>query len=564
MTMNKVFKAALKVTVAGLVIGGLMSSSLAYVKGKTYKYSVLHVNDTHGHFWEDERGQGGFAAVKTIVDQVRAEKDRAVIVLHGGDFNSGVPESDLLDAEPDLVGIKGIGFDVVAVGNHEFDVDLETMKKQRDFLAKAKIPLISANITYTDPKTGKTSDFYKPYASISRGGLNFLVVGATTPSSKYQANPVHTAPFTFNDPAESILKTVQKAKKDKVKSDVVIALNHLGLYYKGEYGDNPYGDYTLATMLPKGTLDLIVSSHTHVFGCVDEKGDGVNWKPGMVCNPPMPNGVPVVQARSWGMYVGRADYEFKDGVSKLVGYQLIPVNLKERIKNADGTSTYVDLGPQVKPDAKLYAELKKYQDKGQEALQVVVGKLSDELTTTRTQQTKLGWLVAEGQRVLTQSDVGIMNSGGIRAGLPKGDVTYKQVLIMQPFGNSLSSVELTGAELLDYVTKISGIEGGGFPQYAGITFDAKKVEGKFDDMKRQVMEVSNVKVNGQPLDLNKTYKLSVLTFLAEGGDRYPKISNKPSYVDTGYIDARAFADYITKLGEIDVSKITIEGANFIK
>lgn len=557
--MNKFLNAALKVSVASLMVAGLMSQSLAYTKGKTYKYTVLHVNDTHGHFYASAEGQGGFPAIKTIVDQVKKEGN-PVVLLHAGDFNTGVPESDLLKAKPDVAGINLLGVDAVAVGNHEFDVVLADMKEQKKAL---KAPLLAANVLYADPKTGKTADFYPGYTTFKKGDLKFLVVSTVTPSTKYQSNPEHTAPFTFLDPAESALKTVKAAQK-KSKADVVIALNHLGLYYKGEHGDAPYGDITFANKLPANTFSLIVSGHTHNFGCVDAEGNGVNWKPGMTCTPPVANGTPVVQAGRWGYYVGRADFEFKDGVSKMVNYELIPVNLKDRTKDAEGKTVYVDNGHQVAQDPKLLAELQKYQDQGAEQLKVTVGSLSDALTTTRSEQTKLGFLVAEAQRELTGSDIAIMNSGGIRAGLPQGNVSYRDVLIMQPFANSLATVKLTGKEVFDYLKTIAGLEGGGFPQYAGVTLDVKKLEGQFDAEKRQVVEISNVKVGGQPLDLNKTYQLSVLTFLAGGGDRYPAVNKLPSYVDTGYLDARAFADYLKAKGTIDVSKLEIQGATFQK
>ena len=105
----------------------------AYEKDKTYKITILHTNDHHGHFWRSEYGEYGLAAQKTLVDGIRkevAEEGGSVLLLSGGDINTGVPESDLQDAEPDFRGMNLIGYDAMAVGNHEFDNPLSVLRQQ--------------------------------------------------------------------------------------------------------------------------------------------------------------------------------------------------------------------------------------------------------------------------------------------------------------------------------------------------------------------------------------------------------------------------------------------------
>ncbi|MFC6276285.1 5'-nucleotidase C-terminal domain-containing protein [Psittacicella hinzii] len=555
------FKLALTATALGLALTGLTSCKQEQPAAaapqeqqqaaEPKRYIVLHVNDTHGHFWEDRNGQGGFAYVKTIVDNVRKEaaaKGEAVIVLHAGDFNTGVPESDLQFAQPDTVGMNAIGFDAVAVGNHEFDVTVDKMLKQKEWLS---MPLLSANIEYQDAN-GNPAPFYQGYTYFNREGLNFLIIGTTTPSTKYQSNPVHTKDFTFTDPTEAFKAAEADSEKKNGKADVVISLSHLGYYPNGKHGAQPYGDYTLAQNLPQDSVALFVSGHTHVIACVDDQGELVNYKPGDACKVPYSNGMPIVQSGYWGNYVGKAEFEYKDGKSTLVNYELIPVNLKNRLKDAEGKTYYEPASTPVEADKDLYNTLKTYQDKGNEVLAVKVGNLSEELTTSRAQLTKLGYLAAEAQRTIAQADVAVMNSGGLRAPLPAGDISYRDILIVQPFANSLTTVEFTGDELVDYLSKIAFIQGGGFPQYAGVTFDAYTSENRID----------NVKVNGQPVDPSKKYKLVVLSFLANGGDTYPNITSNPTYVDTGYNDAKAFVDYLAKNPVIDVSKIEVQGPTF--
>lgn len=103
-------------------------TALAYEQDKTYKITVLHTNDHHGHFWRNEYGEYGLAAQKTLVDGIRKEvaaEGGSVLLLSGGDINTGVPESDLQDAEPDFRGMNLVGYDAMAIGNHEFDNPLD-------------------------------------------------------------------------------------------------------------------------------------------------------------------------------------------------------------------------------------------------------------------------------------------------------------------------------------------------------------------------------------------------------------------------------------------------------
>lgn len=119
---------------------------MAYETGKTYRFTVLHTNDIHGHFWQSDKGEYGLAAQKTLVDNIRkevAEKGGSVLMLNAGDANTGVPESDMQNARPDIEGMNAIGYDAMVLGNHEFDYPLQILSMQEKW---AKFPFISANV----------------------------------------------------------------------------------------------------------------------------------------------------------------------------------------------------------------------------------------------------------------------------------------------------------------------------------------------------------------------------------------------------------------------------------
>lgn len=140
------------------------------------KLTILHTNDHHGQYMQDSQGQYGMAARKTLVDQIRAEVSQSgghLLLLSGGDINTGRPESDLLDAEPDFIGMNMIGYHAMALGNHEFDKPYHVLLKQQKL---AKFPFLAANIY--DRKSGLRA--FKPFQIFEFGGLKIGVVGFTT------------------------------------------------------------------------------------------------------------------------------------------------------------------------------------------------------------------------------------------------------------------------------------------------------------------------------------------------------------------------------------------------
>ncbi|QTM00149.1 bifunctional UDP-sugar hydrolase/5'-nucleotidase UshA [Mannheimia sp. ZY171111] len=522
------------------------ASAIAYETDKTYSFTVLHTNDLHGHFWQNDKGEYGLAAQKTLVEHIRKEvedKGGEILVLNAGDVNTGVPESDMQNARPDIEGMNAIGYDAMVLGNHEFDFPLQTLSIQEKW---AKFPFISANVI--NKKTDKP--IVKPYVILERGGIKIAVVGLTTEDTAKLGNPDVTENAVFKDPIETAKTTLAEINKNE-KPDVRIALTHMGYYFDGKHGTNAPGDVTMARSLDKGAFDLIIGGHTHDTVCIDEKGQfKTQYTPGEECKPDFQNGTWIVQAGEWGKFVGRADFEFKNGKTTLVKYELIPVNLKKTIKKEDGTKEYQLYQPEIKADENTYTLLKKYQDEGDEKLNIDVGTVKGLLDGKREHirfhQTNLGRLIAQSQMERVKADIGIMNSGGIRTSIEEGKVTYKNILTVQPFGNMIATVDLKGKELLDTITTIAlkEVDTGAYPQFAGISMVVD----------RNTKTISNVKIGNKAFDENKTYKVSLPDYVASGGDGYPLLKNHPTYVNTGFIDAEMLKKYFEDNKVIEADK----------
>lgn len=517
-----------------LLLSLLSASLYAYETDKTYHLTILHTNDQHGHFAPNEKGEGGLAAQKALIDAIRAEvkaNGGELLLLSAGDVNTGTPESDLLNAEPDFIGMNAVGYDAMALGNHEFDNEIKILDQQMKW---AGFPFLSANVQYKNQYLGK------PYEIFERGGLKIGVLGLTTEDTAKLGNPEIVKDVVFSLPIPTA-QAVLKRWAEQEKPDVKIALTHLGYYHNEEHGTNAPGDVTLARNLEKSALNMIIGGHTHDTVCVHQDGSfNDEYQPEDDCLPDYQNGIWIMQAGEWGKYVGRADFTFKNGELKLEKYQLLPVNLKKTVKEGD-SKKHILYGKEIQPDAQLTQRFAPYIEQSQALLEQKVGSvdglLDGERKHVRFFPTNFGRMLADAYQARTKAHLSILNSGSIRASLENGDVSYKNVLTVLPFGNTLVTVELSGEELLDYlkVVALKSIDSGAYAQYSS---------NLAMTVNRETQTIHEVQIDGQALDPNARYVLVINNYIAAGGDGYPLLKQHPTYVDTGFVDADALKWYI--------------------
>ena len=511
-----------------LALAGCAGLSGGPEKDKTYRITILHTNDHHGRFWKNSDGEYGMAARKTVIDGIRAEvaaNGGHSLLLDGGDVNTGVPESDLQDAVPDFKGMNLLGYQAMAVGNHEFDKPLGILKMQRDL---AQFPMLSANIY------DRGQRMFEPYKIFNLGGVRVGVMGMTTEDTYKMVLPENVKNIEFRSVVAEAAKVVPELR---AKSDVVIAATHMGHYENGNHGTQAPGDVEMARAV-KG-IDLVVGGHSQNPACM--KAENVldqAYVPGNECKPDRQNGTWIVQAHEWGKYVGRADFEYRNGEFKLVKYALVPVNLKKPVKDAAGKTTLVTYTPEIAENKEMLALLSPYQEFGQQKLGVEIGstdgKLEGDRSVIRAKPASMGVLVGLAMMEKTKADFAVVNAGGVRDSIPAGKITYKDVLKVQPFGNTVITVDMTGKEVMDYLNASAkmSVGSGAFAQFAGVKLVIKGGA------------VVTASIKGAPVDPQKTYRMTLNNFQATGGDGYPKVSTLPSYVNTGFVDADVLRGYI--------------------
>jgi len=512
--VKKLLKAALLGLAAALVLG--CAGGPKAPAGGEVQIAVLHTNDTHGHplpFADHGVPEvSGLPAITTLVGRTRAEFEN-VLVLDAGDFNTGRPESNFFKAEPDIVGFNLIGYDAVALGNHEFDNSREILEGQK---ALAEFPLLSANAKTKDGKLVADA----AYVVKEFQGVRVGVFGLTTRETATIGGPEVVRDLVFADEVETA-KAMVAELRGKRKCQVVIALTHLGVYENAAEGSR-----ALAAKVPG--IDLIVDGHSHT----------------QMKEPLVENGVPIVQAWQWGLNVGRGVLTVSGGKVAGFSWQPLTVNDKKAVKNPDGTTRYEPLGPEFETNPIVNGKLIEYGYKVESLLSEKIGVAAAVFSNaaSRKAESEIGGLVADSMkwRLRDQGvDFAIVGGGNIRSDLAAGDITKKTAYTILPFDNSLVVLTMKGSELkelFDFLPTIPQGKGA-FPQVSdGVSFTIDYEKGATTD----------ILVGGKPLDPAREYKVVTNSYMAAGGDGYAVFKKARAY-DSSVYQRDALVDYVKSL-----------------
>jgi len=469
---------------------------------------VLALNDFHGALearswpWSHGRAVGGAAALKPWLDSLARACGCTTIRLDAGDEMQGTLLSNFGFGLPAITAMNAFGIDAAAIGNHEFDWSVDTLRAR---MAGARYRFLAANISDT---TGTARPGWaEPWTLISRGGLKIAVIGLALKATPTNTTPRNVQGLAFGDGAAAVRRVLPQAR---AAADFVIVVAHEGAFCDGPPATDPvpapacHGDILdIARGLDSASVDLIVSGHTHSL---------VNT---------VVNGIPIVQARSSGAGIAVVDFVRLRGTKRQV---------RARIE-----TPYTD---QVRPDAALGDTLRVYQRAIETVRSRPVARVKVELRRTG-QEYGLGRLIADAQRNVAQADVAIVNNGGIRADLAAGAVTYGDLYEVQPFQNRLVRLLATGKVLKEALEHV----------VAGDRADAhvSGLEVWYDPGKRAGRRVTKVTLaDGRGVDDGRTYTVAVSDFLAAGGSGFTMLRGLPAD-DAGLVDLDALIRYLSEL-----------------
>jgi 5'-nucleotidase/UDP-sugar diphosphatase len=501
-----------------------------------YSLSLMHFNDTHARL-------DGAAKQVTAVKEYRAENPDALL-LHAGDVFSGSLYFNEFQGEADLALMNLMDFDAMTFGNHEFDLgsSAEGHKALQEFVAAAEFPFVSANVDFSeDPlfdglfqtKISTAPEDSNIYTGIVKevNGEKVGIFGLTTQETEDISSPeLISFSDDYMEDAQIMVDEFEAMGVDKV-----IALTHIG------FDDNPAVDNDL--MLAEGVegIDIIVGGHSHTE--LEE--------PVVIAEDETPT--VIVQAGQYGSNLGTLDVLFDgEGVVFASAGELIEIGAQ-----AEDAEAVKVLAP-FKEKVKEISE----QETSATALEALPTPRTAEDSmgpSVRKNETALGNIITDGMLLKAKEYdenvvMAFQNGGGIRAGIDQGPITVGEIITVLPFGNTLATMDITGADLKAAFEVSVGQyprENGGFLHVSGakVQFDSSKDAGE------RVVSISIENENGTFSEIQDatTYTIATNAFTAKGGDGYDmfeKAYAEGRVTDLGLSDWENFLEELERIGEV--------------
>ena len=480
--------------------------------GKTV---ILHSNDVHGAI----TGYACIAALKTDYESRGAE----VILVDAGDYSQGTTNVSTTKGADAVAMMNAAGYDVVTIGNHEFDYGYEQLM---DNMSKAEFKVVCADVFDADG----TTIFDANYTYTTKSGVKVGFFGLLTPEAQTKANPALIKGLTFA--IDDLWAVSQKQIDALADADVVICLSHLGV----DNETKPYTSYDLWNNT-KG-IDMIIDGHSHTVMTKGDKNEPIQSTGTAFANI----GVIVID----------------DASKKIESNELVAVT-DTMAKDEAVAAAAEKIIDRVKAEYDVKFAVSKVELNGAKAPN---GNRDSETNNGDLITDAMVWQVLQNKDGLTVNEdhvVAITNGGGIRAAIKPGDVTKNDINTVLPFGNTVAVVYVTGAELLEALeasTYCTPGAIGGFPQVSGINFTLHT--GKAYDANAETYPNSTYygpksinrvvinSINGKEFKENEIYAVVTNNFCAAGGDTYYAFASASAQFDTGIPVDEAVMAYITR------------------
>lgn len=479
---------------------------------------ILATNDTHSLIEPDKNGAGGVLQRKAIIDSVR-RAERHTLLVDAGDMVQGTLYFKFFRGDVEFPLADMMGYDVQTLGNHEFDNGIDELAKHYKSLKSSRI-----STTYDLDRT-PLKGILQPYAIKKVGGKKIGFIAANLDPRGIVATDNYRG-LEYIDPIEAVNSTAAFLKKEK-GCDLVVVISHLGAVKENDKTT----DYELAAA--SRDVDMILGGHSHVTIKPGENAsDHPDRRPGedkflpSLVNNADGRPVLVTQAGKYGRYIAEVKIDL-DNLDKETpedfDYSLISVS---------------DRFAEEKLDKRMKAFIEPYKARVDSINRHVIARsLYDLKSDDRTGgYANLGgdfakWyltLKADSLREagldVPQPDLGLLNVGGIRHDMSKGDVTEGEILETFPFDNRLTLIEVKGSDLLEAL-QMAARKGG---------------EGVSDDVIVLIDDDNNVKsvlIDETPLDPERLYYVATIDYVANGNDDFTSLKNaRKIWTDEGMMD----------------------------
>ena len=482
----------------------------ATMAGKTV---ILHTNDVHG-------AVNGYAYIAQLKADYEA-KGAEVILVDAGDYSQGKTYVSVTKGADAVTMMNAAGYDVVTLGNHEFDYGYAQLKEN---MSKAKFKVVCADVF----NENGTPIFDANYTYTTKSGVKVGFFGMETPETQTKANPALIKGLTF-----ATGDAFTKAAADQVAAlkdaDVVICLAHLGI----DAESAPYRSTDLYAAV-KG-IDFIIDGHSHTVMTKGEKGEPIQSTGTAFANI----GVIVID-NATKKIESNSLFEIKEDTAKDATVAAAAKTIVDRVDaeyDVVFAKSEVTLNGAKAPNGNRDSETNN-------------GDLITDAMLWKVMQNK------EGLTVDADHVVAITNGGGIRAAIEPGDVTKKDINTVLPFGNTVVTIYITGEELLEVLEASTySLPVGGFPHVAGINYtistavaydaNAETYPASTYYGPKSINRVTINSINGKEFKADDTYAVVTNDFSAAGGDTYYAFKAATAKFDTGIPLDEAVMEYVT-------------------
>ncbi|MDM5187732.1 bifunctional metallophosphatase/5'-nucleotidase [Bacillus sp. DX4.1] len=471
---------------------------------------IIGLNDFHGQLNTTSKLHGkavGRADYVAAYIQLYREKQPNTLLVHTGDMIGGSPPiSALFHDEPTMEFLNYLKFDVGTVGNHEFDKGPATLQQliggdsitQTTMFSGSSFPYVCANVI--DSKTKQL--LFPPYTIKWVDGVPIAFIGVVTKDTPFLTMQSNMSSVLFLDEVSSIHTYVRQLQKQGIHAIVVLA--HLGGTTNHMETNGPLAD--LARQLDDD-VDIIFGGHSH------------SYMNGNV------NGKLLVQAYSYG---------------KAFSNVTVTLNRKTKEITKKETNIVPIYQDAILPDSHIQTWMESYASKIRSTTEETLGETEHTLTRDQNDdgETKLGTLLAIAQRQIMKTDIAFVNPGSIRHNLKKGLITWEDTFLIQPFGNTLIKMDLSGKEIRNILQE-QWKEETRMLQISGIRYT----------WKNKIIQSISLE-DGTPLQEDRIYSVTVNSFLANGGDKFMTFKTGRNRTE-GPTDQEAFANFIRSISRID-------------
>ena len=421
---------------------------------------ILHTNDTHSQLDPASNGLGGVARRKVVIDSVRQANDN-VILIDAGDAVQGTTYFNIYRGEPEHKVMNALGYDIAIVGNHEFDNGVDELAEN---IKNDSAVWITTNY---DLRESPLDSLFERYLIKEVDGrrIGFIAINLDPKGMIAEGN---YDGVKYLDAFKAANSTAWHLKHNE-RVDAVIAVTHIGF-------DGAPGPRDIDLAKQSEDIDIIIGGHSHTR--LD--------KPAVVKNA-VGRDVLITQTGSRGATIGEVTIDLDDMTANS---KLIAVDSR--------------LDDRVDPD--MTELLKPYRQAVDSIMGIKIAKSATALEGDRLENLVADYVREIGDRLADDVDLAIVNKGGIRRSLPKGDITQGMVIMMLPFDNRVVVVDIKGSDLRDALDVMASRGGDAV---------SSAVDARFDPTTGKCVDIT---IDGKPLDPDKTYRLATIDYLANGGD----------------------------------------------